>query len=238
MTLRWVSCVMSWVMVKVWPVSPGDCRADRAMIATDVSTGCSRAAASGARLPAPKHQTVALRDFGRVGIALQVKGLELLDAGDLLFNGIARHQAAGSLGHEADDLVLAALEFLEHALHHRQLQGLAVNRLEILFTGQVDDQGLRMGLRPLIEVLSNARAPELVEVLALGIGQGRAHLEPVGLHPVQWPQHPVQAAEDAHMRLRPLQLCRLEAARIEAFVNIAIESQQSLPDLLMLDLKS
>ena len=44
------------------------------------------------------------------------------------------------------------------------------------------------------QVFGDARPPELVEVGA-GIGrQARAHLQAVGLHAVQRPQHTVQAA--------------------------------------------
>ena len=133
---------------------------------------------------------------------------------------------------EADDLVLAALEFLEDAADHARLEGPAVHRLEILLAGQVDDDRRGVGSRTRIEVVGDLLAPELVEVAALRRGQPGAHLQPVGLHQVQRAQHAVQAAQDAQVRLRPVEVRSREAFGVQPLVNIAVEGQHRLLGIL------
>src|SRR5690606_3904502 len=87
---------------------------------------------------AAEHQLVRRRCRGVVGVALAVEALQALGLGNLVLDGIAGHQPARALGVEADHLPGAVLPVLEHALHHAGLQHLEIDRLEILFRGQVD----------------------------------------------------------------------------------------------------
>ena len=145
-----------------------------------------------------------------------------------LVNGKARHHAARPLGRKADDLVLATPVFLKHAFHHRCLERLRLDRLEILLRGQVDDYRAGIGAQTGVEVVADLRAPEFIQVFALRRGQRGAHLQAVGLHQVQRAQHAVQAAQDTHMVLRPGQGVGAQGARLQAVIHIAVKGQQRL----------
>src|SRR5690606_36058981 len=117
---------------------------------------------------AAEHQLVRRRCRGVVGVALAVEALQALGLGNLVLDGIAGHQPARALGVEADHLPGAVLPVLEHALHHAGLQHLEIDRLEILFRGQVDHDGRFLAGQPLVEVVGNGAAPVFIQVLALG----------------------------------------------------------------------
>jgi hypothetical protein len=105
------------------------------------------------------------------GVAAAIESLQPLGRGRLVLRRPARHQPAGALGKEADDLVLAVLEVLEHAVDHAGLQHFAIDRLEVLLRGQVDDDGRFFIGQPLVQVFGDARAPELVEVGARAVAR-------------------------------------------------------------------
>ena len=82
--------------------------------------------------------------------------------------------------------------------------------------------------RACVEVVGNLRTPELVEIFGLGRGQRRAHFQPVRLHPVQRAQHAVEAAQDAQVVLRPVELRPGQRLGVQRFIDIAVEGQHGL----------
>mmetsp|Transcript_41203 Transcript_41203/g.96277 ORF Transcript_41203/g.96277 Transcript_41203/m.96277 type:complete len:371 (+) Transcript_41203:169-1281(+) len=137
----------------------------------------------------------------------------------------AGHQAAGPLGEEADDLVVAVLPVLELAVDDARLQHLAVGRAEVLLRRQVDDDRRLLAAGELVQVLGQPVAPVVVEAGAGRRGQPRAHLQPVGLHAVQRAQDAVQARQHAHMLLGPGQVLGAQGFGIQAVVDVAVEGQ-------------
>ena len=75
------------------------------------------------RLVAQENQAVGLGVLGRITVALIVEVLQAFRVGQALLDHVARHQTAGLLGVEADDLELAVLLVLEHRSHYAALQG-------------------------------------------------------------------------------------------------------------------
>ena len=143
---------------------------------------------------------------------------------------IAHHQPARTLGVHTDDLEGAAWR-TSNTQSITRLQHPAIDRLEVLLRRQVDDDRRRLTGQPLVQVVGDARAPELVQVApALG-GQGGAHLQPVGPHAVQRAQHAVQAAQDAQVLLQPVQLGGGQRAGLQPFVDVAVEGQHGLARL-------
>src|SRR5690606_21785459 len=125
---------------------------------------------------------------------------------------------------KADDLPCIALAFLEDTLQHTGFQGLEVHGLEVLFGRQIQDEGIV----PLIEMLGNPAAPEVIQVRAAIRSQTGAHFEPVRPHEVQRPQYPIKAAEHDYMILCPFQRFIRQLGGTEALVNVAIESEDRL----------
>ena len=78
-------------------------------------------------------------------------------------------------------------------------------------------------------MLGDAPTPEGVKVFAARVGELGAHLEPVGLQPVERAQHAVQAAQDGDVLLRPAQLRCGERLGVEPAVDVAVEGQRGLP---------
>ena len=141
----------------------------------------------------------------------------------------ARHQAAGALGKEADDLVAIALAVFEHAVDHPGGQQPARHGAEILLRGQVDDHRRGRVGQALVEVVGQRRAPVGIQVGPMRVGQPGAHLQPVGLQPVHRAQHAVQARQDHQVLLGPVELSRAQRAGRQAAVDIAVEGQRRRP---------
>ncbi len=149
-----------------------------------------------------------------------------------LGDDVAAHQPARALGVEADDLVAPALPVLEHRGDDAALELLRLDRLEVLVGGEVQQHALAAGLflarEQAVELVGDALAPELVEVLAARVGEPGAHLQAVGLHQVERTQHAVKAGQDAQVLLRPGQVVVVEALRVEPFIDVAVEGEQRL----------
>ena len=94
--------------------------------------------------------------------------------------------------------------------------------------GQVHQHRLGIAMQAFIEVIGDAATPKLVQISPLLGGQACSHFKAVGLHQVQGPQHAVQTAEHAHMRLRPGQRLLIHGAGVQAVIDIAIKGQQRL----------
>ena len=108
-------------------------------------------------------------------------------------------------------------------------QRLAVHGLEILLRRQIEQQRLaRLLAQLLVQVARDLRAPEVVQVGAMGCGQACTHLQAVGLHAVERPQHAVETAQNRKVVLRPGERRGIQAARVESVVDVAIEGQQCL----------
>jgi hypothetical protein len=142
-------------------------------------------------------------------------------------NRVSGHQAAGSLGHEADDLVAVSTPFLEHGLDHRPCERLDRHGLEILDRGKID-QGWRVlsvefGTQP----DRKAIAPERVQVPPPGGVDSRAHLEPVWTDPVERSQEAVKTRQDPQPLLGPAQIFGAETASFQTFVDITGKGQHT-----------
>ena len=93
---------------------------------------------------------------------------------------------------------------------------------------QVDDDRRLLAFLAFVQVLRDRTAPVVVQRLALRRFQARAHFQAIGLHQVQRTQHAVQAAEDGHVFLRPVQLLGRQRGRVQPLIHIAIEGQHRL----------
>ena len=129
---------------------------------------------------------------------------------------------------EAHNFVLSALQILEHALDNGRLHQAGVHRTEIFLRCQIHQHRVFLAAQALAQIGGDGGRPVGIKVLARRVGQRRAHFQAVGLHQVERAQHAVQAAQNAHLLLRPGQLCRRQAVRVEAGVDVAIESQHGL----------
>src|SRR5690606_28035417 len=85
-----------------------------------------------------EHQLVRAGLFRAEAIALVGEVLEARRVADAFLDHVAGHQAAGLLGVEADDLVLAVLQVAELGVDHPRPEGLALHSAEILVGGQVE----------------------------------------------------------------------------------------------------
>src|SRR5450830_421922 len=81
---------------------------------------------------ASEDEAVSLRGGGLERIAVEVKAFELARQLNPVGDGVARHQAAGPLGMEADDLVDAVFPVFEHTFDHPGLEHFLLHGLEIL----------------------------------------------------------------------------------------------------------
>lgn len=136
-----------------------------------------------------------------------------------------QHQPARALGEEADHLPLAGLPVLEHALDHAGGQRRAQRGARVLLRGQVHHHRVGVVGQPLVQVLRHGVAPPGVQVAAARVGQRGAHLQPVGLQPVQRAQRAVQARQDHHVILRPVQVGGLQRPGVQTAVHVAVEGQ-------------
>ena len=73
--------------------------------------------------------------------------------------GEARHQAARTLGEEADDLPATRPPFFEHAVDHPRLQRPAVDSAEVLLRRQVDQHPRSLPALPAVQVLGQRGRP-------------------------------------------------------------------------------
>src|SRR3989338_1389463 len=126
---------------------------------------------------AQEDQAVRSGLFDRIAVALVVEVLQTLGGAQALLDHVAAHQAAGFLGMEADDLVLAVFQVLERGVDDPGLEGLALDRAEVLGGGQVQQDVVALGGQGLLQPGVDALAPEGIEVLATGIGQLGAHFQ-------------------------------------------------------------
>jgi hypothetical protein len=163
---------------------------------------------------------------GREGVAVGLEGRQTARRVDAVFDRPARHQPARAFGEEADDLVATVLPVLEHAVDDTRLQGGPQCGAGVFDRRQVHDHGRARAGQPFVQVRRQRIAPEGVEVLAATRGQCGAHLQPVGLQPVQRAQHTVQARQDHQVLLGPAEFGRRQRARLQAGVDVAVERQQ------------
>jgi PhoH-like ATPase len=107
---------------------------------------------------------------------------------------------------EADDLVLAILAVLEHGFDHPSLERGRANGTKVFLRGQIEQDFIALSLQILIERFADPITPETVQVLAAGVAELGPHLQPVRLHQIQRPQHPIKTRQHAQVLLGECQI--------------------------------
>src|SRR5680860_1256674 len=117
-------------------------------------------------------------------VAIKVKTLEVVRIGNTIEDGIAAHQAAGLLGVETDHFVLTVLPILELGGNQPSFKVFLLQAFEIFVRGQVD-QYFVVALQQAVYFLSEAVAPERIQILAAFVLKLCPHFQPVWLHQVE-----------------------------------------------------